>query len=306
MGGSGGGGFIPPTSETLQKKIEKARKEERERLEGDVNRFLQNLISKLSDRDAEATQQKLSEIAEKIADVAEIEQILFGGSVAKHTYVDGLSDVDALVILDEPNLKGKSPQAMINALPKTLNDNLARDKVQSIEKGKLAVTIRYRDGSEIQLLPAMRSGAKVHIADASGTGWKETMPRVFQRTLSRSNERFNQSLIPAIKLMKSITADFPKQKQITGYHVESLAVDAVRSYTGPKTPRALLVHLLGHASNRVLRPIQDVTGQSRIVDSDLGRAGSPKRRNISQALAGVKRRLEAATSVAQWKALFEE
>jgi hypothetical protein len=306
MGGSGGGGFIPPTSEVLQRKIEKARKEERERLEGDVNRFLQNLISKLSDRDAEATQQKLSEIAEKIADVAEIEQILFGGSVAKHTYVDGLSDVDALVISDEPNLKGKSPQAMINALHKTLNDNLTRDKAQSIEKGKLAVTIRYRDGSEIQLLPAMRSGTKVYIADASGTGWKETMPRVFQRTLSRSNERFNQSLIPAIKLMKSIIADFPKQKQITGYHVESLAVDAVRSYTGPKTPRALLVHLLGHASNRVLRPIQDVTGQSRIVDSDLGRAESPKRRNISQALAGVKRRLEAATSVAQWKALFEE
>jgi hypothetical protein len=36
MGGSGGGGFIPPTSEVLQRKIEKARKEERERLEGDV------------------------------------------------------------------------------------------------------------------------------------------------------------------------------------------------------------------------------------------------------------------------------
>ena len=37
MGGSGGTGFIPPTSTAIQKKIEQAREKERERFEGDVN-----------------------------------------------------------------------------------------------------------------------------------------------------------------------------------------------------------------------------------------------------------------------------
>jgi hypothetical protein len=113
------------------------------------------------------------------------------------------------------------------------------------------------------------------------------------------------SLVPTIKLVKGMVSDLPPQKQLKGYHIEALAVDAARDYAGPKTPRALLLHTLEHSSRRVLRPIGDVTGQSRIADGYLGPENSVQRRNVSQTLAGIKRRLEAATTVAQWRAALD-
>jgi len=116
----------------------------------------------------------------------------------------------------------------------------------------------------------------------------------------------NSSLVPTIKLVKSLVADLPKQQQITGYHVEALALDAARRYRGTMIPKSLLMHVLGHAAERVSSPIRDVTGQSRNVDDYLGAANSPQRRLVSQALSAIRRRLEAATSVAQWTAMFGE
>lgn len=120
------------------------------------------------------------------------------------------------------------------------------------------------------------------------------------------NAQLNQGLVPAIKLIKSINDELPQQKRLQGIHIEAMAVEAARKYSGPNTPKALLIHILGYAADRVLKPVVDLTGQSRTVDSYLGGANSAERRNVSQALAGMKRRLEAATTVAQWRAVFGE
>jgi hypothetical protein len=306
MGSGGGGGYIPPSSETLQQKIEREREREQSRLEADVSKFLQDLLTRFNNRDVDAMRQKLDALQKTLGDANEVEQFLFGGSVAKHTFVDGLSDVDALVILDRAELQGKSPGVVLNAFYNQLNESLPRDTVASITKGNMAVLVTYRDGTEIQLLPALRSGATISITDATGKAWKETRPQVVCRQLTRTNEKLNYALVPVIKLLKSINARLPSQQQLTGYHTETLALDAAQNYKGPMTPKTVLLHALDHASSRVLRPIQDATGQSRVADSYLGKANSVQRRNISQALAGVKRRLDAATTVGQWKALFED
>lgn len=304
MGGSGGG-FIPSSSPSLKKKIEQAREEERQRLDGDVNRYLQKLLVTFNDRDIDATRSRLEELVEQLGAGVEVEQFLLGGSVAKHTYVDGLSDVDALVVLDRSDLAGKSPRVLLGEFYKTLRSCLDSSAVESVDRGSLAVTVKYRDGIEIQLLPALRAGNKVSIADSTGTRWKETKPKEFQKALTSANDRLNSCLVPTIKLVKAIVSEFPKQKQISGYHVESLALDAAKGYRGLKTPRALVAHILDHAATRVLKPIRDATGQSRLVDAGLGKANSIQRRNVAMALASVKRRLDAATSISQWKALFE-
>lgn len=165
--------------------------------------------------------------------------------------------------------------------------------------------MKYHDGAEIELLPALRSRQTISIPAADGKNWNETRPKVFQRELTRENPRLGQGLVPAIKLLKSIVSDFPKQKQLTGYHIEALALKAAAEYKGSNTPKALLIHFLGYAAERVLSPIGDPTGQSRIIDSYLGKANSIERRNISLALEGMKRRLESATTVSQWRAVFE-
>jgi len=306
MGGSGGR-YFPKRTDALQKRIERARQTaERQRLDSDVSKFLQDVLTTFNQRDAEKVQEYLGKIMEILGEGAQVEQFLFGGSVAKHTYVDGLSDVDALVILDRADLAGKSPEAVLKAFHKQLQDGVTYDIVQSVEKGKMAVTVTHQDGTEVQLLPALRVGGKVAIPDATRGEWKETNPKAFQRALSKANERLSHSLVPTIKLVKSIISGFSKQKRLTGYHVESLALDAAKGYRGARTGKALLVHVLESASKRVLRPIRDVTGQSRVVDSSLGRSNSPDRRLVADALASVARRLNAATSLDQWKAVIED
>jgi hypothetical protein len=235
-----------------------------------------------------------------------VEQILLAGSVAKHTYVDGLSDVDALVLLDRTELAGKPPKALLKDFEKSLRDALAQQDVESITTGNMAVTISYADGSEIQLLPALRAGAIVRIPNVGGKTWSEANPEKFSKQLTKANERLNLALVPTIKLIKSLNSALPEPKRMTGYHIESLSVEAVKGYRSPKTVKALLLHILDEASRGVLKPIKDLTGQSHNVDDYLGAASSVKRRIMADALAGQFRRFNAATSIEQWKQLFED
>jgi len=304
--GGGGRSYFPRATSDLEKLIQQSKKEaDKERLDSDVNKLLREVLASC-ERDPEKVNDHLEKIVDILKDEAEIEKFLFGGSVAKHTYVDGLSDVDALVILNREDLAGKSPAEVLNVFYKSLQDRLTYDLVKSVEKGTMAVTVAYRDGMEIQLLPAIRTGTRVTIPSAGAKDWKETDPKAFQQSLTKANEKLNCSLIPTIKLVKSINAGLPEQKRLTGYHIESLALEAAKGYRGAKTVKALLAHILDIASKRVLSPIQDVTGQSRVVDSYLGAANSTKRRIAADAFAGIVRRLNAATSVDQWKEILEE
>ncbi len=193
-GGGGGSRYIRPWSSAERQKIDNAQEKERQRLEGDVNSLLNDLLAGYNSRDTEETKDKLEELSDIIGEKTEIDQILFGGSVAKHTEVNGLSDVDALVILDRSDLQGKSPKEMLDVLQKTLNAKLPRSEVESVSKGQLAVTIKYQDGTEVQLLPALRSKNTISIAAADGNNWNDTRPKIFRRDLTRANGKMNQSI----------------------------------------------------------------------------------------------------------------
>ena len=305
MGGSGGGGGgFPPSSDTIQRKIEQAREAEKQRLDQDVDQLLQRFLAQVNDRDADATKEHLDAVTEALEGVADVETLLFGGSVAKHTFVDGLSDVDALVILERAGTQGILPQKLLADMERQISNVLRRADVESVVRGSLAVTVRFGDGTELQLLPAVRSGSTINIPDSSGAGWNATNPKKFQRQLTSENKRLNRALIPTVKLVKSLVGDLPEQQRLSGYHTEALCVDASRSFRGEAKPRELLTHVLDHAARRVMKPMRDVTGQERVVDGYLGAANSPERRLVSQAIAGIKRRLEAATSINQWRAMF--
>jgi hypothetical protein len=305
MAGGGGGGRYSRSSSTLDEKIAKLQAKERERLDLEITRFLDQSLAKYNGRDRELTRERLDEIEEALGERVQLDQILFGGSVAKHTEVDGLSDVDALVLLDRDDLRGASAQRVKDAFLRAIEESLPAG-VRGARLGQMAVTVTYIDGLEIQLVPAIRKGSTVAVPSSSGGGWNETEPGEFRKQLTAANTRLGGNLVPTIKLFKAATSRFPPQKQLAGYHVEALAVDASKSYRGSTAPKDLLVHLLGSAADRVLRPTQDPTGQSRTIDPHLGNANSAERRNISLALDGMRRRLATATTVAEWKAVLEE
>lgn len=300
MGGAGGQ-FTGPASDDIEEKLRAAKEKEEARLKSDVNELLGSILAHYNARDREEIRRRLEVLAEELGEVAKIEKTLYGGSVARHTDIDGISDTDALVVLDIETGRGVSPSDVLERFRENLDRVLPRADVQSVESGRLAVTVTYTDGEEIQLLPAVAVQDQVKIADESGEGWSKIEPTKFERELTEANERAGYRLVPTIKLAKGIVENLPADRQIRSHHLEALAAESIQEYEGPYQPRALLLHVLGYASERVMKPKADVTGQEDRIDEYLGGEGSDDRQRVSLALDGIRRRLKAASSVDEWR-----
>jgi len=159
------------------------------------------------------------------------------------------------------------------------------------------------------VLPAIRDDSKTRIPAARGDRWSEINPEAFFRKLSDTNSRFGGKVVPVIKLAKIINDRQPEPLQLTGYHIESLAIEAFKGYTGVLNPKAMLVHLFDRARTLVLSPIKDRSGQSVHVDEYLGPTNSKDRKAVSAVLDRVSRRMKNADvqhSKEQWMELFGE
>jgi len=303
MGGSGGGGKYDDSAEELARTRELVRADlRRQQLAADVNQFLAELLVEYNNRDTQQTRDKLDSIDTALADQGyEVQNLGFGGSGAKHTYIDGLSDVDVLVFLDSSH--GGTPAEVIAGFAQVLRNSLPASA--TVTAGNMAVTVTYSDGTQIQLLPATERGVHTVIASADGSAWKAVRPHKFTEKLTQTNQRNGGGVVPAIKLAKSLGNRLPPSEQLSGYHMEALAVDAFKAYGGPKDRASMLRHLLSHASQSVLRPSADITGQSLHIDDHLGAAGSTARRRVSAALTRTAATFAAATTVADYRQAFE-
>lgn len=310
MGGSGGGGggyFVDRTPE--QVKTELRKEEERtldQAFDTDTAEAIGHILAQANVRDADATSRALDEIKRVLG--RDIEGSLdprFGGSLRKHTFVNGISDVDALLILSDPTLKSKTPQKVLDFFERKLRTELPGWEVS---RGQLAITLR-KQGLELQILPAVRAEGVTRIPAARGDRWSDINPEAFFKKLTDTNSRYGGKVVPVIKLAKIINDRQPERLQLTGYHIESLAIEAFKGYTGLLNPKAMLVHLFDRARTLVLSPIKDRSGQSVHVDDYLGQAGSEDRKAVSAVLDRVGRRMKNADvlrSKEQWMELFGE
>ena len=305
MGSSGSGGFLPqkPPSAQIDSLVKKAQEQAaRDKGEAAANQELLDLLAAFNDRDVDSIRERIEAVGESLGSEVEVDAIVFGGSVAKHTYVDGLSDIDALVILEASG--GAEAPADLKALfHDLLERKLPMGQVETIREGDLAVTVEYRDGMELQLLPAKRSGDQVAISDMTGRAWSHINPTAFTRALTEINQAQAGAVVPTVKLAKSMIANFPEDRRLTGYHAEALAVEVFQGYDGRKTPVAMLRHFFKAAADRVRSPMQDPTGQSATVDGYLGPSGSTKRKVVSDTLATMARALQSASSADRWRQL---
>jgi hypothetical protein len=267
---------------------------------------LGELLEAANKRDTNAIQRALDKI--KAALSADIEGTLdpiFGGSVRKRTYVDGISDVDALIILRDPKLRSLSPQGVLAYFEKKAHEELAGWEVS---RGTLSISLT-REGLELQVLPAAKEEGKTYIPSARGNQWSEINPEAFFRKLTATNDKFGKKVVPVIKLAKIINAQQPEGLQLSGYHLESLAIECFKNYSGVLNPKAMLEHFFDRSRDLVLSPIKDKTGQSVHVDTDLGGANSTIRKEVSAALDRVYRRMKNADvnrSEDQWLEPFGE
>lgn len=261
--------------------------------EADANSFLQDVVSSYNNRDAEAIQGHLDVLQRAIEkDIDGLTDVLFGGSVKKHTYVDGLSDVDVLLVVNQSSLAETSPQAVLDYLEGRIRERLPDTEVKS---GTLAITVSYSDGIEIQLLPALKTQTGVRIANQDGSDWSSVVrPQEFAGKLTQVNRECGSRVVPVIKLFKVLQSSLPGNSQLKGYHVESLAIEAFRDYQGRQTYKDMLQHFAQVAASRVQTPLADTTGQSRHVDDYLGASGSSARVRTSKALNRIAKKLATA------------
>lgn len=296
MGGSGGGGgWHPSTSATsgVEKAVSDATSSSE--YEAEANAYLQDLLVSYNSRDVVAIQKHVETLQGAIEkDIDGETSTLFGGSVKKHTYVDGLSDVDILMIVNESSLADRSPQAALRYFAERIKARLPDTEVKA---GALAVTVKYADGTELQLLPALRTQTGVRIASADGSGWSNVVrPQEFAKRLTEVNQACGRKVVPVVKLFKGLQTEWPATSQVKGYHVESLAIESFKNYTGRQTYKDMLLHFVRSASQRVLSPINDTTGQSLHVDDYLGATSSADRMRVSKALDRLANRLAIADS----------
>lgn len=309
MGGSGGGfsSTSGPSPQEMRDKLQKSKDEQtKNKFEREVSTKLGDKLKKINDRDAEQINQHLETIKKALE--KEIEgtvDLCFGGSVDKHTYVDGLSDVDSLVLLNKSELSSLSPDKVKEYFMKRLQERLPDS---TITAGAMAVTVKFKN-HEIQLLPAVKKGDGFLVSKANGKEWSSVRPRRFADKLTKANTACGQKLIPTIKLAKAIIANLPKMKQLSGYHVESLATSIFSQYKGANSTHDMLKHFFKEASTRALTPVKDKTGQSVYVDSYLKGAGSLERKIVSDSLSRISRKMSNADSACNknaWDDVFGE
>ena len=310
MGGGGGvfsGDYSPHKYREILRESEQ--KTENVQFETDVNSFLNDLLGTYN-RDSDRTNEHLLEIDEIIG--SELDGTLdmkFGGSVHKHTYVDGLSDIDVLVEVNKSELSGASPSEVLEYLKGEL-DNSNRSNISDVKVGKLAVTVNFSDGDSIQLLPAVKSGDGYKISNGKGEWSNIIRPDAFARKLTEVNQKCGYKVVPMIKLAKDIIYQLPEEQQLTGYHIESIAVEAFKKYpdSEPRTPKKMLKYFFEKAKDIVNEPITDSTHQSLHVDDYLGDGGSADRKRMSYVLDRIFKRMKNADlvgSVDEWKSILD-
>jgi hypothetical protein len=309
MGGSGGGGYFsesPPQSVREALRMEE-RETEDQIFETSVAREIGDLLSEYNDRDNGAVRGAIDRARKAIENELEDASItpIFGGSVRKHTYVSGISDVDSLFILKGDDAPNQSPEEVLDKFEKTLERKFPHAEVT---RDNIAVGIEL-NGIKLELLPAIRIDGELHISSPSQDKWSRITPESFFAKLSEVNDRNAAKVVPTIKIAKGIIDAFPENCHLTGYHVESLAIEAFKDYSGPQNTKAMVEHFFDFASERVLSPIRDRTGQSLHVDGYAGRTNSSCRKLMAQNLDRVSRRIKnanATQSVEKWRRILDQ
>ena len=291
MGGSGGG-FFPPPRQTMT--------------DEQINGYLRDKLRDYNDRDTEAINRHIQGLRDALEQTGnDVLPTRFGGSVSRHTYVDGLSDIDGLVRINDSSLADKSPKAAIQKMAELIQRRMPNTKVGT---GSLAVTVTYTDGHEIQLLPAIRTRNGYRIANPARNEWSGVIhPERFAQKLTQVNQANSGQVIPAVKLTKALAHRLIRsdRDKITGYHIESLAVEAFRNYRGPTDLKGIVRHLTDYSATAVHQPIRDSTGQSRYVDDYMGGQGSAARQSAAANFRRMRDSIDRCASKADLDNLFD-
>lgn len=299
MGGSGGGRYIPTPRVTRQPTP--SQQSRLVRVRSTISRFLK----RVSQADEERVEWTREAVLRKLRGrFGRVHGLRGGGSYARGTFVSGLSDIDLLIDLgkySESTIPDRDdPHKLLEYTADSVRELFPR---ADIRVGRMAVTIEFPDGLQVQLLPAFRVTDGYRIPDPDRPGWITTRPQRFANVLQRRNHELAGQLLPAIKLTKWLCESH--NIPVRSYHVETLAIKAFEDYQGSTDHPQMIKHFFDYAKEAVLRPVPDITGQQRYVDEYL-----ETRRERTELAAAMKRMYDTVQSAGEspnsWERLLAE
>jgi hypothetical protein len=306
MGGNGGysyGRFRDASWEPPD--LENSLKQTRQQVaDAEVASVLASALSQINQIDTEALNLHKEEILKALeSEFVEASDLRGGGSYTRHTYVNGLSDIDILADLGPYSSSSIPNKADSRAVLADMERRLRqRFPNTNITAGRMAVTIRFSDGLELQILPAFRYHSGYKIPNSQGSGWTITRPQVFAKLLRERNASVGGKLLPCIKLAKHICEK--KGLEVKSYHLENIALKAFEHYTGPRSEEDMLRHLFNQAKALVATRMKDVTGQEVYVDRYL--SSMTARTQMARQMATIEKEItEAKGNSNAWRQLID-
>ncbi len=262
----------------------------------ELEHYLSEKLKEINDLDYSAIHAHRESIQDALRQEFDIEKMNFAGSHARRTDVVEHSDIDLLATFRDKSELPYSSDEAIASLAQRLRERFPKS---TIEVGRMAVSVKFSDGLEVQILPAYREGKAYKVPDVNSSGWKLSNPVAHSRKLSEVNEKCIGQLIPTIKLAKHL---FKRNGiDLKSYHVENMALKAFEHFSGPYSNRSMLRHLLSKSKTLVRQRIADRGGQSNDVSSHL----SPQDRiQLSAQLARLEIRL-TSDALGNWSESFD-
>ena len=142
MAGSGGGPFRNRAPERL---TESVRSQESKESDAELSQFLGELLAAANSRDVPLVNERLAEIKAHLEDTVADELAMISVVPLRSTCsVDGLSDIDSLLIIDKTEFEGTRLAKCFDRITELLRKG---DVNRSGVTRQMAVTVNYPDGN---------------------------------------------------------------------------------------------------------------------------------------------------------------
>lgn len=212
-------------------------------------------------------------------------RIELAGSVEKNTFNEGISDIDLRAVTTNSALLDYSPKIAKKLILKQIR---SIDEVKNPRVGHQAVTLT-KGGHEYQIIPVIRHDGKTYIPSERGTYWKTVDIEVFNRSLNSLNRKTEGRFCEAVRFVKILSNTYiPKRYQLSGYHIESIAMEAISQHCHPLNRTDMIERILGNIPSRVKRYSWDITRESKAIDRDLGSNYSTERKDVAKRYHSLK------------------
>lgn len=208
-------------------------------------------------------------------------EFAISGSLWKHTFAFGVSDIDVLCSVNSSEL---SPHHVVSRLASAFSST------SSIIKHQTHVTLPSPFGVTIDIVPVMVVSGEIVLIHSSGDRWVRARPELFATVLHHANLSSRNTLKPSIRVLKSLLSRCSFAPLLKGHHIEAICMHASSEFAGNFKVTTLLEFILSQLPRLAGLHLVDTSGQLRFIDDYLGASDSNERRRLSTYLTGYRAR----------------